>query len=297
MANPITDDTLDSIYQQALGKISDLSYAPEAREVIRIVTINSLRANLIYNEAATNEAIKEASDAVQPVQKTIKAGEIIVREGERVTAEQISILEQLGIQRSKSYPITLAGTALFVLLTFWLVLEFLRRYYPHIHRDDMMMLLIGLIFILVLAITRFVTVIKIGDDPELQLLTGYLPPVAAGSMLIAILLDNRLAYFLTAIMALYVGFLTPGEPLNYVVTAFVGGSVGVFGVHRLTQMSDLAKSGLRIAIANIVTITTLTLIGGEISPFYYSMSVVMRLWDTVSGFDDRCAPLPESGFP
>ena len=33
--------------------------------------------------------------------------------------------------------------ALFVLLTFWLVLEFLRRYYPHIHRDDMMMLLIG----------------------------------------------------------------------------------------------------------------------------------------------------------
>ncbi len=298
MANPITDDTLDSIYQQALGKISDLSYAPEAREVIRIVTINSLRANLIYNEAATNEAIKEASDAVQPVQKTIKAGEIIVREGERVTAEQISILEQLGIQRSKSYPITLAGTALFVLLTFWLVLEFLRRYYPHIHRDDMMMLLIGLIFILVLAITRFVTVIKIGDDPELQLLTGYLPPVAAGSMLIAILLDNRLAYFLTAIMALYVGFLTPGEPLNYVVTAFVGGSVGVFGVHRLTQMSDLAKSGLRIAIANIVTITTLTLIGGEISPFYYSMSVVMGAANGILSAVLMIGALPylESGF-
>jgi hypothetical protein len=253
---------------------------------------------LIYNESATSKALKEATDAVQPVQKTIKAGEIIVREGDRVTAEQISILEQLGIQRSKSYPVTLAGTALFVLLTFWLVLEFLRRYYPQIHRNDMMMLLIGLIFILIMAITRFITVIKIGDDPELQLLTGYLAPVAAASMLVAILLDNRLAYFLTTIMALYVGFLTQGDQLNYVVTAFVGGSVGIFGVHRLTQMSDLAKSGLRIAIANIVTITTLTLISGEISPVYFTLSVIMGAANGILSAVLMIGALPylESGF-
>ncbi len=298
MANPITDDTLEGIYQQAFGMISELGYAPEARDVIKIIAINSLRANLIYNESATSKALKEATDAVQPVQKTIKAGEIIVREGDRVTAEQISILEQLGIQRSKSYPVTLAGTALFVLLTFWLVLEFLRRYYPQIHRNDMMMLLIGLIFILIMAITRFITVIKIGDDPELQLLTGYLAPVAAASMLVAILLDNRLAYFLTAIMALYVGFLTQGDQLNYVVTAFVGGSVGIFGVHRLTQMSDLAKSGLRIAIANIVTITTLTLISGEISPVYFTLSVIMGAANGILSAVLMIGALPylESGF-
>lgn len=298
MANPITDDTLDGIYQQAFGMISELGYAPEARDVIKIIAINSLRANLIYNESATSKALKEATDAVQPVQKTIKAGEIIVREGDRVTAEQISILEQLGIQRSKSYPVTLAGTALFVLLTFWLVLEFLRRYYPQIHRNDMMLLLIGLIFILIMAITRFITVIKIGDDPELQLLTGYLAPVAAASMLVAILLDNRLAYFLTTIMALYVGFLTQGDQLNYVVTAFVGGSVGIFGVHRLTQMSDLAKSGLRIAIANIVTITTLTLISGEISPVYFTLSVIMGAANGILSAVLMIGALPylESGF-
>ena len=298
MANPITDDTLEGIYQQAFGMISELGYAPEARDVIKIIAINSLRANLIYNESATSKALKEATDAVQPVQKTIKAGEIIVREGDRVTAEQISILEQLGIQRSKSYPVTLAGTALFVLLTFWLVLEFLRRYYPQIHRNDMMMLLIGLIFILIMAITRFITVIKIGDDPELQLLTGYLAPVAAASMLVAILLDNRLAYSLTTIMALYVGFLTQGDQLNYVVTAFVGGSVGIFGVHRLTQMSDLAKSGLRIAIANIVTITTLTLISGEISPVYFTLSVIMGAANGILSAVLMIGALPylESGF-
>lgn len=298
MANPITDDTLNGIYQQAFGKISELGYAPEARDVIKIITINALRANLIYNEGATNKALKEATDAVQPVQKTIKAGEIIVREGDRVTAEQISILEQLGIQRSKSYATTLAGTALFVLLTFWLVLEFLRRYYSQIYRNDMMMLLIALIFILIIAFTRFLTIIKIGSNAELHLLTGYLAPVAAGSMLIAILLDNRLAYFMTMIMALYVGFLSQGDQLYYAVTAFIGGTVGIFGVHRLTQMSDLAKSGLRIAFANILTIITLHLIRGEINPSILTVSVIMGAANGILSAVLMIGALPylESGF-
>lgn len=298
MGNPITDDTLSGIYEQAFGRVSALGYAPEARDVIKIIVINSLRANLIYNEGATNKAIKEATDAVQPVQKTVKAGEIIVREGDRVTAEQISILEQLGIQRSKSYPVTLAGTALFVLLTFWLGLEFLRRYYQHIYRDEMLMLLIALIFILILAITRFVTVIKIGNQPELHLLTGYLAPVAAGSMLIAILLDNRLAYFMTMIMALYVGLLTQGDQLFYAVTAFVGGTVGIFRVHRLNQTSDLAKSGLHIALANIVTIITLNLIGGELNPGTLVLSALIGAANGIISAVLMIGALPylESGF-
>ncbi len=298
MTNPITDDTLNGIYQQAFSRISELGYAPEARDVIKIICINSLRANLIYNESATNKALKEATDAVQPVQKTIKAGEIIVREGDRVTPEQISILEQLGIQRSKSYIATLIGTSIFVMLTFWLVLEFLRRHYEQFYRNDMMMLLIGLIFILVIAFARFVTIIKIGDNPELHHLAGFLAPVAAGSMLIAILLDNRMAYFMTIIMALYVGFLTQGDQLHYAITAFIGGTVGVFGVHRLTQMSDLAKSGLRIAFANIVTIITLNLIGGEINPSILTVSVIMGAANGILSAVLMIGALPylESGF-
>lgn len=263
--NPITEEALASVRQDAVTRIDSLSFIAQARDIVKIILVNSLRANLIFNEEATNEAIEEAIEAVQPVQKTIKSGEVIVREGDRVTEEQISILEQLGIQRSKSYPLTLIGTALFVLLTFWLFLEFLQRYYQHIYRNDMLMLLIGIIFILILSITRFLTIIKIGDDPELNRLIGYLAPVGAGSMLIAILLDNRLAYFITMLMALYVGLLTEGTQLFYVITAFVGGTVGVFSVHRLNQTSDLARSGLHIAMANIATIITLSFVGGEMT--------------------------------
>ncbi len=265
MNKPVTDETLTNLNEEALGKINILPYSQEAREVIKLVSINSLRPNLIYNEEKTNLAIQEAMDAVAPVQKTIKAGEIIVREGNRVTEEQISILEQLGIQRTDNYTLTLIGTALFVLLTFWLVIEFVRKYYPEIYQNDMLLLLLGLIFVLIISITRFLTIIKIGDQPGLGNLMGYLAPVAAGSMLIAILLDDRLAYFVTLIMALYVGLLTEGNQLFYAITAFVGGTVGIFQVYRVNQTSDLARSGLFIALADIAAIVTLLFIGDELN--------------------------------
>lgn len=265
LVKPVTDEALPDIYQQVQSQTDTLGYSRQARDLIKLVSVNSLRPNLTFNKEATDKAIREAMEAVQPVQKNVKAGEIIVRAGDRVTEEQIAILEQLGIQRTKSYSITLLGAGLFVLLTFWVVIEFLRRYYQEIYKNDRMMLLIGLVFIIILLLTRFLTVIKISDQPEIDALVGYLSPVAAGSMLIAILLDNRLAYFLTMIMALYVGLLTEGNQLFFAITAFIGGTVGVFQVYRLSQTSDLAKSGLYIALANIVTILTLSMIGGNAS--------------------------------
>lgn len=262
---PITEEALLGVYEQTDLKISDIPYSYQAKEVVRIITINSIRPNLIYNKEATDKAIKEAVDAVQPVQKTIKVGEIIVREGNRVTPEQISMLEQLGLQRSKGYPLTLMGVAVFVLLTFWVIIEFIRRYYKEIYENDKQMLLIGLILVIILLITRFLTVIKIGDQPELNALMGYLAPVAAGSMLLAILLDNRLAFFITIIMSIYVGLLTNGNQLFYGIAAFMGGTAGIFKVYKLSQTSDLAKSGLFVALINIITITTLSFISGTVS--------------------------------
>ena len=235
---------------------------------------------MIYNQEATEKSIKEAQDAVKPVQKNIKAGEIIVREGERVTAEQISILEQLGIQRGRSYPFSLVVTGLFVLLTLLLVLEFLRLYHRDIYDNERLMVLVGLIFIIIMLLTRLVTIIEIGNRPAINALTGYLAPVAAGSMLIAILLDGKLAYFLTMIMAIYVGMLTGGSQLSFTIAAFISGTIGVYRVSSLSQSSDLAKSGLYLAAANIFTILTMSLITGNLT---FNMVLLGILIGAISG--------------
>lgn len=265
MDKPITQETLNTTYSDIDRQVETLSFSTEAEEVIRLLDINTLRPNLIYNQEATQKAILEARDKVQPVQKTVKAGEIIVREGDRVTDEQISILEQLGIQRTRSHPVIFIGTILFVLLSFWLGMEFLRRHHKEVYRNPNQMVLIGMVVVIILLITRFLTIIQIGDRPEINAMTGYLAPVAAGSMLIAILIDSRLAYFLTMMMALYTGLLTSGNQIPFVIVAFFGGIVGVYRVSRLSQTSDLAKSGLIIAGTNVATILTLMLMAGTIT--------------------------------
>lgn len=265
MNKPITTEALTGVYQEIPGQVDNLGFASEAQEIIKLLAISAVRPNLIYNQEATEKAIKEAQDTVTPVQKNVKAGEIIVREGERVTAEQISILEQLGIQRGRSYPLSLIGTVLFVLLTLGLVLEFLKLYHPDIYSNEKLMLLVGIIFIIIMLLTRLMTIIEIGNQPVLNTMTGYLAPVAAGSMLIAILLDSKLAYFLTMIMAIYVGMLTGGNQLSFTIAAFISGTIGVYRVSSLSQTSDLAKSGLFLAATNIITILTLSLITGNLT--------------------------------
>lgn len=274
MEKPITIEAIDGVYTQAEELINNYAYVTEAKEVMRILLLDLIQPNLLFNQEATAQAIKEARDSVQAVQITIKAGEMIVREGERVSSEQISILEQLGIQRTQSYPLALIGTVIFILLSFWLISEFLRRYNRDIYNNDMLMLLIGIIFILILLISRAITVIEISNRPEINALIGYLAPVAAGSMLLAILLDNRLAYFMTAIMAIFVALLSNGNQLFVAITSFIGGTVGVYRVTRLSQASDLAKSGLYIALANIISLISLFLMGENITPNIIAIAVL-----------------------
>lgn len=265
MEQTITEDALPATLELAQKQIDAYDYSGQARQIMKIVVVNSVRPNMLYNQDATDKAIQEARNSVQPVQKTVKAGEIIVREGERVTPEQISTLQQLGILRSKNYPLTVLGSGIFVLLTFWLIMEQLRRHHPKIYGNDRLMFLIGLIFILILVTTRAMTAIHISDQAEVNALVGFLAPVAAGSMLTAILLDNRLAIFLTMIMALYVGLINDGNQLDYAIVAFLGGTMGIFQVYRLNQTSDLAKSGIYIALVNIVAILNVLLIRGQLN--------------------------------
>jgi len=275
MNKPVTEETLEDAFQRTVTQTNTLSYAPQARDLINIAIINSLRPTLVFNKEATDKAIDEAMRAVEPVQKNIKAGEIIVRAGDRVTPEQISALEQLGIQRTQSYSLTLIGVFLLVILTFLLGIEFIRRYYKEIFNNDRMMILIGLIFVLMLLLTRFMAIIEIDGRTEINALIGYMAPVAAGSMLIAILLDNRLAYFMTMVMAIYVGLINEGNQLFYTIVAFAGGTMGVFQVHRVNQTSDLAKSGLYIALVNIVAILTLLLVSGNVSLDVVFMAIII----------------------
>jgi len=280
MSKPITQEALTSIYDEVRSEAGRIAFNPTAIEIVQIISIDAIRPNLIYNQQATEAAVQAARNAVEPVRKNVLAGEVIVREGDRVTAEQISVLEQLGIQRTESYALMLVGLAGFVLLSIWLVREYLKRYHRDVLKNDKLLLLLGLIVVLVVLLARVLTVVQIAERPEINAMAGYLAPVAAGSMMIAILIDNRLAYFITIIMALFVGLLAENNQLALISVAFVGGTVGVYRVTRLSQTGDLARAGFYIAVANAAAILAVEFISGSIN---ISAALVGILLGVVAG--------------
>lgn len=280
MSKPITQEALTNIYEEIRSEAGRIAFNPAAVEIVQIITIDSVRPNLIYNQQATEAAIEQARNAVEPVRKNVLVGEVIVREGDRVTAEQISVLEQLGIQRTESHSLILVGLAGFVLLCMWLVREYLKRYHRDVLQNDKLLLLLGLIVVIVVLLARVLTAVQITERPEINAMAGYLAPVAFGSMLVAILIDNRLAYFITMIMALFVGLLTENNQLALITVAFVSGTVGVYRVTRLSQTGDLARAGFYIAAANVAAILAVEFITGNVD---LSLALVGVLLGVVSG--------------
>ncbi len=266
MNQPITEEALPTFTTQVKVHSETLSYLASARKVVEIATIDALRPNLIFNAAATQEAIDDAVKKVLPVQRTIQQGQMIIREGDPVTQEHIDILKQLGVQRSAGFGVTLGGVALFVLIFLGICIAYLKMYHQAIFKQGRLMMLLGLIFVLILAIAKGITIIQIGERPEINMLVGYLIPVAAGSMLVAILLNQQVAYLFTFITAIFVGLLTQGNPVPFMAIAFAGGAVGVLWVTRLNQTGDLAKSGLYIAGVNVVTIFTMSMLFTSMTP-------------------------------
>lgn len=216
-------------------------------------------ANLVFDVQATMEKRQQGRRQVAPVVVTIRKNQKIVGKGDIVTDANIEALQHLGMLRVKSPYARFAGVLLFVLLMYVLIGFYIYFYRRQVYEEDRQFNLLGLIIITTLVVAKAVSSISIGGQAEVAVLVGYLVPVAAGSMLISILLENKLAIFVTVILSMFVAMINGGQ-LQFAVGALAGGAAGVFSVSRLSQRGDLAKASLYIALANIVTVASLGLI-------------------------------------
>jgi putative nucleotidyltransferase with HDIG domain len=248
----IREHQLDEEREWLRTEVENLSLLPGETELLSAITTQIIRPNLVFNEEETERRRSRARMNVQPVIKTIVQDLPIVREGELITPEHLDQLEALGLlQKVENVWAKIFGLALLVLAMLALGLIYLYLFKREIWDNDGLLALLGLIMIVNLLLAKLLTLIP---NP----LYGFLIPVSAGSMLVAILLNNHLAVLFTMVMAVLVGLIVGGE-LSYVLVAMVGGLVGTFSVSRLNQRSQLTRAGLLVAGANMLTIIGLSL--------------------------------------
>lgn len=252
----IGNENLQLAKDKIFSEIDLLEINTAYRQLIKDI-LNSVefKPNLTYNEAETEKKRQEAMEAVEPVNVVIQKNEKIVRAGEVLTQRQINILTWLGYKNNASPTFILLGLALFIGLMLVLGILFLRHYRKELYRNEKYLVLLMLLVVVTIILCKLILAISLSNIPERAQQVGHMIPIAAGTMLIAILLDTKLAVFTTMIFAMFVGLFT--DNLAFVLTALTGGLVGVYTVSRLSQRFDLAKAGLWIALANIASIVSL----------------------------------------
>lgn len=264
----VRDFEVEEKKEKILNQIELLNYNSPYRDLIKAVFNKiELHPNYKYDEEATSMAKEEAAAKESPVLITIHKGQKIVNEGEVVTQEQMEILQFLGYQKTSPY-LALTGLSIFLILIMVLTAFFIKYFCKEIYHQEKKLVILCLIVFIIVLLAKLILSVNISDRVEVSALVGLLVPIAAGSMLITILLDTKLAVFITPILGFALGILADNQ-LFYTINAFVGGLVGIYSVSKFTQRLDWVRAGLFVAAANAACIFALGLM------YSYSLNVIL----------------------
>ena len=213
-----------------------------------------LGINLVLNQDATEARRKAAADAVQPRIVEVQKDESILRVGQIADAAAIEKLEKAGL-RNPTVTATNAGAVAGCVMIMCLLLHFyLLRLQPGIWRFRRRLLLLALVL---LAPTLIMRVVVPGHA-----VWPYLLPVAASSMLVAVLLDANLAIIITFMLGVFSALLTQGSfelPFYY----FVGGTAAVFAIWRAERVSTFVLSGVYLTVASLAAALLLRVVENQ----------------------------------
>jgi len=249
MQDGIMAENLPSARERAKALIRRAPLPGRSMTLVSAVVTGVLRPNQVIDRKATDEERRRAQDAVRPVVIVIKQGEVVVRRGEVVTRGHIERLARLGLVEFPFSLQRILGMAVITALLLAVTAAYLRLYQPEIWASDKSLLVWGLSVVLTVVLAR---VMVTRFDP-------YLIPGAAGTLLIAVLLRARLALYTAAVLALLVAIIAGGD-WRVALTTFIGGTVGVYAIKRLSHRTDLIVAGLWVGGANVASILAVGLI-------------------------------------
>ena len=245
------------------------TYGATLAEALSGLVRRCIQPTMLIDETITEENRNKAREAVEP-EMCVK-GEVIVREGDIVTPAQYTMISSLGLLSENSFDVQLfAGVAMLVLLAMATMGFYLWRFHRRLLTSPKQMLLLCVIVVLTTAICTGLREIHV-----------YLTPVTLGLLLVALLVDVRLALFVNTVLALLAGALISAGSTSYAVmlmTVACGPMIAVLFSRSMLRTTTLL-AGLCIAVSNFFV----TLAVGLFSSAEMQGVLVNALWAAGGG--------------
>ncbi|WP_169302512.1 HD family phosphohydrolase [Ammonifex degensii] len=250
MVKGVKQEDLQATKEQLRERIKLLALDPVEERFAQLIIQHTLRPNSFYNPVQTEILQQQAREAVPPVVVTIRPGEKIIGEGEVVTPEHIAKLKAVGLYHSRPSFGTVVGIALMMALLTFAFFYYIYQQHPNVYRDANQLYLISFVVVGVLLLAKFILAVDVQQWPSLGSKLGYAVPVAVVGMLLAVLINSRLAVVAVALTALLVGMLADNQ-LRFALAGMLTGLAGVYGVAKLHRRRDLVRAGMLTGLTGV----------------------------------------------
>lgn len=234
----------------------DPSFPASRRDLIVELVTGYIQPTLTIDQEATEAARQAARDAVQPVRYTVEKNEIILRDGDVVTARDLERLEAVGLTNPKVNWSDVAGNAALVVVLVALLASYLYFFQPNVWPNSRRLLLV---YVVIFAAVLAAKLVIPGRD-----LFAYAFPIAAVPMLIAILLDVQLGVAVIAVLAPIMGVVSGGS-LEFATASLVSGFAGLLGVWRLERQFAYYAAGLAVGLSSFAVAASFHLMSQDIN--------------------------------
>ncbi len=230
----------------------ELDISRDKRLVVSEIAEKTIEANMFLNTEATQRRRADAVSEVEPVQRTVRQGEIIVRKGDVVTDTDIQILERFGLQKSGLNYYNITGRVLITFIIIFLLGFYFYKYKKEIWEDNSKLLLIEMLIFSVILLSKIFTFF---NNPFVD----YLIPTAMAAILLTVLIDSDtalIAVVFTSILAAPIYDMN----FNIVLVSLLAGLVGIYSTTKVKERGDIIRAGLNVSLLLVFLIGGLSLL-------------------------------------
>jgi len=223
-----------------------------------------LKPTLTFNKNETEAKKLKAGEETNPVYFKLKKGEIIIREGDRITEETLIKLQALNQLKKESSPLfSTIGIFLLILVIASLFYAFfpgsIRRFNLR-NKDYFLLSLILIVMVVIINSSIFLSGAIAKAFPFLPYNAClYAAPFTLGAILIAVVLNVELAAMFSVVLSIITGILLENQ-LEFFIYPFIASIVASQQVVLCKERKTLIRAGLITGVVNVLLIFCFALI-------------------------------------
>lgn len=243
MGRGIREEELAYENENLKETFNSLSITEEQKALGLTLILETIKPNETIDIIETEKIRQEEISKVKPV--LVKQNELIAQKGDKIDEHKLSLIKESGLlkENNKTPFKTYFGMGFLLCLSIFFLV-----YYIYLFNKSILYTNKIIILLLVMTLTIIIS-------QGFSIISTYLIPISAGSLLIAILIEPKLALISHLFLVAFLGYNLKLDT-NIIFMFIISGGIGVLTSTRQNQRYSVLLKGLYISAINILVISS-----------------------------------------